>query len=134
MTAKTTTAKTAKAAPATAATGIEDVTAFGQLNVDALTKASELATKAVEGINEEITSYSKKSFDDSVAAAKDLASAKTPTELFEKQSAFAQSAFDGFVAQATKMNEIFTSAAKDITAPIGERFEAATESMKSYTA
>lgn len=132
MTAKTTTAKTAKAAPAP--TGIEDVTAFGQLNVDALTKASELATKAVEGINEEITSYSKKSFDDGVAAAKDLASAKTPTELFEKQSAFAQSAFDGFVAQATKMNEIFTSAAKDITAPIGERFEAATESMKSYTA
>jgi len=132
MTAKTTTAKSAK--PAAAATGIEDVTAFGQLNVDAFTKASELATKAVEGINEEITSYSKKSFDDSVAAAKDLASAKTPTELFEKQSAFAQSAFDGFVAQATKMNEIFTSAAKDITAPIGERFEAATESMKSYTA
>ncbi len=132
MTAKTTTAKTAK--PAAAATGIEDVTAVGQLNVDAFTKASELATKAVEGINEEITSYSKKSFDDSVAAAKDLASAKTPTELFEKQSAFAQSAFDGFVAQATKMNEIFTSAAKDITAPIGERFEAATESMKSYTA
>ena len=132
MSAKTTTAKTAK--PTAAATGIEDVTAFGQLNVDAFTKASELATKAVEGINEEITSYSKKSFDDSVAAAKDLASAKTPTELFEKQSAFAQSAFDGFVAQATKMNEIFATAAKDITAPIGERFEAATESMKSYTA
>ena len=132
MTAKTTTAKAAKTV--TAPKAIEDVTAFGQLNVDALTKASELATKAAEGINEEITSFSKKSFDDSVAAAKDLGSAKTPTEFFEKQSAFAQSAFEGFVAQATKMNEIFTSTAKEITAPIGERFEAATESVKSYTA
>jgi len=132
MTAKTSTAKTAKTA--TAPKGIEDVTAFGQLNVDALTKSSELATKAAEGINEEITSYSKKSFEDGVAAVQDLASAKTPTELFEKQSAFAQAAFEGFVAQATKMNELFTVTAKEVTAPIGERFEAATESMKSYTA
>jgi len=131
MTAKTTTAKKAK--PATAPKGVEDVTAFGQLNADALTKASELATKAAEGINEEITSYSKKSFEDGVAAAKDLASAKTAPEFFEKQSAFAQAAFEGFVAQATKMNEIFATAAKEVTAPIGERFEATAETMKSYT-
>ena len=132
MAAKTTTAKTAKAT--TAPKGIEDVTAFGQLNVDALTKSSEPATKAAEGINEEITSYTKKSFEDGVAAVQDLASAKTAVELFEKQSAFAQAAFDGFVAQATKMNEIFTATAKEVTAPIGERFEAASETMKSYTA
>ena len=132
MTAKASTEKKAKTA--TAPKGFDDVTTFGQANVDAFTKASELATKAVEGINEEITSYSKKSFEDGVAAAKDLASAKTATELFEKQSAFAQSAFEGFVAQATKMNEIFTAAAKDVTAPLGERYEAATESMKPYTA
>ncbi len=131
MTAKTSTSK--KAETTTAPKGLEDVTAFGQSNIDAFTKASELATKAAEGINAEITSYSKKSFEDGVAAAKDLSSAKTATELFEKQSAFAQSAFEGFVAQATKMNEIFTATAKEVTAPIGERFEAATETMKSYT-
>ena len=131
MTAKTSTAKKAKAT--TAPKGIEDVTAFGQLNADALTKASELATKAAESINEELTSYSKKSFEDGVAAAKDLASAKTAPEFFEKQSAFAQAAFEGFVAQATKMNEIFSATAKEVTAPIGERLEAATDTMKSYT-
>ena len=132
MTAKTSTAKkaTITAAPA----GLEEVTAFGQLNADALTKASELATKAVEGINEEITSYSKKSFEDGVAAAKDLASAKTAPEFFEKQSAFAQAAFEGFAAQATKMNEIFAATAKEVTTPLGERFEATTKTMKSYTA
>jgi len=134
MTAKTSTAKKATATTAAAPKGLEDATAFGQLNADALTKASELATKAAEGINEEITSYTKKSFEDGVAAAKDLASAKTAPEFFEKQSAFAQAAFEGFVAQATKMNEMFTTTAKEVTAPIGERFEAATETMKSYTA
>lgn len=132
MTAKTTTANSAKTA--TAPKGLDDVNAFGQLNADAFTKASELATKAVEGINEEFTSFSKKSFEDSVAAAKELATVKTPTEFFEKQAAFTQTAFEGFVAQATKMNEIITAATKEITAPLGERFEVATESMKSYTA
>ncbi|MGE4612692.1 MAG: phasin family protein [Paracoccaceae bacterium] len=127
----TTKANTAKKA-ATAPKGFDDLSAFGQLNVEALTQASELATKAVEGINEELTTYTKKSFEDGVAAVKDLTSVKTPTELFEKQSAFAQSAFEGFVAQATKMNEIFMAATKEVTAPINARVEATTETFKSY--
>jgi hypothetical protein len=55
------------------------------------------------------------------------------TELFEKQTAFAQVAFEGWVSQATKMNEIYVAAAKEITAPLGARMTAATESMKSFT-
>jgi hypothetical protein len=55
------------------------------------------------------------------------------TELFEKQTAFAQSAFEGFFSQATKMNEIVTAAAKDIGAPLGARVTKATEAMKSFS-
>ena len=65
---------------------------------------------------------------------RDLASAKTVTELFDKQTAFAQSAFEGFVSQATKMNEIYVAAAKDITAPLGARVTAATEKLKAFSA
>ena len=97
--------------------GFEGLTAFGQENVDALVKSSEIAAKAAEGIGTEIGAYSKKSFEDGVAAAQDFASAKTLTELFEKQTSYAQTAFEGFVSQATKMNEIYVAAAKDITAP-----------------
>jgi phasin family protein len=113
--------------------GFEEMTAFGQENIDAVVKSGEIAAKAAEGIGNEISAYSKKAFEDGVAAAQDLAAAKTMTELFEKQSAFAQSAFEGFVSQATKMNEIYVAAAKDITAPLGARVNAATESMKSLS-
>lgn len=109
--------------------GLNDVTEFGQQAVETITQTSEIATKAVEGITEEITAFSKKSFDETVAAAQDIATAKTPTEFFEKQTAFATSAFEGFIAQATKMNEIFTAAAKDVSAPINAR---ATESLKAF--
>ena len=60
-------------------------------------------------------------------AAQELAGAKTMTELFEKQTAYAQSAFEGLMQQTTKMNEIYSAAAKDISAPLGARVTAATE-------
>ena len=113
--------------------GFEGLTTFGQENVDAIVKSSEIAAKAAEGIGTEISAYSKKSFEDSVAAAQDLASAKTLTELFEKQTSYAQTAFEGFVSQATKMNEIYVAAAKDISAPLGARVSAATEALKTFS-
>jgi phasin family protein len=96
-------------------------------------KSSEIAAKAAEGIGTEIGAYSKKSFEDGVAAAQDLASAKTLTELFEKQTSYAQTAFEGFVSQATKMNEIYVAAAKDISAPLGARVNAATDALKTFS-
>ena len=113
--------------------GLESLTTFGQENVDALVKSSEIAAKAAEGIGTEISAYSKKAFEDGVAAAQDFASAKTVTELFEKQTAYAQTAFEGFVSQATKMNEIYVAAAKDIAAPLGARVTAATDALKSFS-
>jgi phasin family protein len=113
--------------------GLEGLTTFGQENVDAVVKSSEIAAKAAEGIGTEISAYSKKAFEDGVAAAQDLASAKTMTELFEKQTSYAQTAFEGFVSQATKMNEIYVAAAKDISAPIGARVSAATEALKTFS-
>ncbi len=113
--------------------GFEGLTTFGQENVDAIVKSSEIAAKAAEGIGTEISTYSKKAFEDGVAAAQDFAAAKTVTELFEKQTAYAQSAFEGFVSQATKMNEIYVAAAKDITAPLGARVNAATDALKTFS-
>jgi phasin family protein len=112
--------------------GFEGMSTFGQENMEAVVKSSELAAKAFEGIGSEITAYSKKTFEDSVSAAQELAAAKTMTELFEKQTAFAQSAFEGWLHQATKMNEIITAAAKDVSAPLGKRVSAATDAVKGF--
>lgn len=111
----------------------EGLSSFGQDNVDAFVKSSEIAAKAAEGIGTELSAYSKKAFEDGVAAAQEFAAAKTMTELFEKQTAYAQTTFEGFVNQATKMNEIAVAAAKDITAPLGARVSAATDAFKSFS-
>jgi len=116
------------------AAGFEKMTAFNQDNIDAVMKSSEVASKAAEGFGTEFSTYSKKAFEDTVAAAQDFAAAKNVTELFEKQSAFAKSSFEGFVAQTTKFNDMFAATAKDVTTPLNARVGAASEAMKSFTA
>ncbi len=115
------------------ADGIEKMSAFNQDNFDAIVKSSEVATKAAEGFTNEMSTYSKKAFEDSVAAAQDLASAKNVTELFEKQTAFAKSSFEGFVKQATKFNEMMSATAKDVATPLNARMSAATDAVKTFS-
>lgn len=113
--------------------GFEGMSSFGQDNAEAVAKSSEIAAKAMEGIGSEVAAYSKKTFEDGVAAAQDFASARTMTELFEKQTAFAQTSFEGWLQQTTKMNEIMVAAAKDMSAPIGKRMSAAQDAAKGFS-
>lgn len=115
------------------ASGFEKLNSFGQENMDAMVKSSEIATKAAEGISAEVTEYTKKSFETGVAAAQDFAASKNVTELFEKQTAFAKAYFEDMVKQTTKMNEMMTATAKDVAGPLNARVSAASEAMKAFT-
>ena len=113
--------------------GFEKLSVFGQENVDAVLKTQEIATKAAEGISAELSAYTKKSFEDSVSAAQDFATAKNVTELFEKQSAFAKAYFEGLVKQSSKVNDLVAASAKDIAQPLNARISAATDTVKSFS-
>lgn len=115
------------------AKSFEDVAAFGKDNMDAVVKSTGAAVKVAEEMNAEVLAFSKKSVEESVAAAKELAGTKTVTEFVEKQSAFTKASFDGLVAQMTKFNEMMTSAAKDVSEPLSARVTAATEAAKSVS-
>ena len=112
--------------------GLEDATQFGQDNVEAVVASGKVMAKAAEEMNAEIMAFSKKSYEDSMAAAKELGSVKSVTEFFEMQTTLAKTSFEGFVAEATKLNEMYAAAAKDAFAPINARFTAAAEMVKGY--
>ena len=114
--------------------GFEDVTQFGQENVEALVASGKVVAKAAEEINAEVIAYSKKAYEDTMAASKEMAQARSVTEFFEKNTAFAKSSFEGWVAQATRVNEMYSQAAKEAFAPINARFTAAAEVVKTYRA
>lgn len=112
----------------------EDVAAFSQENMDAFMKSSNIAAKAVEEMNAEFMTFSKKSVEEGVAAVSDMASIKTLPEFVEKQAELAKTSLDGFMQQSAKFNEIFMAAAKDVAEPINARAVAAADLVKSYSA
>ncbi|MEL6792655.1 MAG: phasin family protein [Pseudomonadota bacterium] len=116
------------------AKSFEDVAAFNQDTFDAIVKSSNIAVKAVEEMNAEIVSFSKKSMEEGVAAAKEISSIKTLPELLEKQSEFAKTSMDDLMKQATKFNELYMAAAKDVMEPMNARATAAADLVKSYRA
>ena len=116
------------------AKSFEDVAAFNQDTFDAIVKSSNIAVKAVEEMNAEIVSFSKKSMEEGVAVAKEMSSIKTLPELLEKQSEFAKTSMDDLMKQATKFNELYMAAAKDVMEPMNARATAAADLVKSYRA
>ena len=107
-------------------TNIEDFQKFSKDQVEAATKAATLATKNLQQIASESTDFSKKSVEQGTAAVEQLMGAKSLDKAFEIQSAYAKSAYEGFVAQATKVGEIYTTFFKEAFKPLEGAFAKAT--------
>lgn len=117
-----------------AAKSLETVTAFGQETLDALLKSQNVAAKAAEEIQAEVIAFSKKTVEDGVAHAKDLATAQTVTAFIEKQAGFAKISLDAMMRQSTKMSELMVAASKEMFAPLNARAAAAADMMKGANA
>ena len=81
-----------------------------------LTTVSSM-TKGFQQIAAEATEYSKKSYEDSSAVAEKLVSAKSLDKAIEIQTDYAKNAYETFVAQATKMSELYADMAKEAYKP-----------------
>lgn len=117
-----------------AAKSLETVATFSQETLDALLKSQNVAAKAAEEIQAEVLAFSKKTVEEGVAHAKDLATAQTLNVFIEKQFGFAKVSFDAATRQTAKMNELVIAASKEIFAPLTSRITAAAESVKSVKA
>jgi phasin family protein len=109
----------------------EEFTEFSKGNVEALVESSKLAAKAVETLGQEAADYARKSFENSTAAFKTFASAKSPTELFKLQSDYLKSSFDSAVAESSKVTEAWLKLAGEIVQPVSNRFAVAMEKART---
>lgn len=112
--------------------GLEAASTFNQDNIEAVVASSKIAAKALESLTSELAAYSKKTYEDGMAAAKELSSCRTVVELIEKQTAYSKSSLESFVTEATKLNEMYANATKEALAPLSKRVTAAVELAKEY--
>ena len=85
---------------------------------EAVTAATASSTKGLQAIATEVTDYSKKSFEKSRAHFEKLVGVKNVNEAIQLQSDFAKSAHEDFMAQATKLSEMYGNLAKEAFKPI----------------
>jgi hypothetical protein len=96
----------------------EDFQKLGKDNVDVALKQFGTVSKSWQAIATEFADYSKKSFEDGSAALEKLFGAKTLEKAIEVQSDYVKTAYEGFVAQTTKLGELYTDLAKETYKPL----------------
>ena len=120
----------AKGAMEKGAKMIEELNAFGKGNVEAIVESSKIAARGFETIGQDAADYGRKSFEGVAAAARTMASVKSPTEFLKLQSDFMRQMFDSMVAETSKNTETMLKLAGEVAQPISNRVALAAEKMK----
>jgi len=85
---------------------------------DASVRSYGEVSKGFRAIGATIVDYAKKSFEDGTRAFEQLVGAKSFEEIWEIQSQYAKKAFDSYVAQASKLGEMYVDVARSAYQPV----------------
>jgi phasin family protein len=95
----------------------EDMQKLGKNSMEAALIAFGAWTKGAQAIAVEVVDYSKKSAESSVAAWEKLIGAKSLEQAVEVQADYLKSAYEDFVAEATRLGELYVDLAKESYKP-----------------
>ncbi|MDJ0513738.1 MAG: phasin family protein [Pseudomonadota bacterium] len=98
--------------------GFEEFQKVGKDGFDAYVRSFGEMNKGFQAIAAEFTDYSKKAFEDSTKAFEQLAGAKSFEQAIEIQSQFAKKAYEGYMAEMSKIGEMYVGLAKDAYKPV----------------
>ena len=96
----------------------EDFQKFSKQQIDTVNAVASTMTKGLQEIAAESTDYSKKAFAANTAVVEKLLGAKSVDTAIQIQSEYAKSAYEGFVAQASKINELIVKLATEAFKPV----------------
>jgi phasin family protein len=100
----------------------EDMQKTAKDNMDAAVKAMGTFTKNAQTISTEAADYAKKSYEANAAHLEKLFAVKTLDKAIELNTEFAKTAYEGFVAQTTKMSNIYADLTKEAMKPVEAAF------------
>lgn len=99
--------------------GIEEFQRMGQFKFDMALHGMSQVNKGLHAIATEVTAFSKKSFEESTEALEKLLAADTVEQAMELQTSYARRAYDDYVAEVTKLGEMYVDLAKEAYKPVG---------------
>lgn len=85
--------------------------------MDGMLKSYSEVAKGFQAIASETTDYSKKSFQDMTSYFEALAATRTVEAAYDLQTRYIKSSYEGFVAQSSKIGEMYAELAKTAYKP-----------------
>lgn len=107
-----------------------DAGEFAKGNVEAVMASGKILATGLQEMGKSYVAESKTAAETFTAELKGLATAKSPTEFFEKQSALLRKQFDAAVAASSKNSEAVLKLANEAFQPISTRVSLAVEKIK----
>ncbi|MET0538508.1 MAG: phasin family protein [Xanthobacteraceae bacterium] len=101
---------------------LDEVQKLGKDSMEASLKSWGAISRAVQAITVELADYSKKTFEQSTAATEKLIGAKSLDKAFEVQTDYLRNCYEGFVAEATKLGELYSDVAREAYKPFEGQF------------
>ena len=95
----------------------EEMQKLGKDSMDMAMSTFGAWTKNAQAIAVEVVGYSKKSVEGSAAAWEKLMGAKSLEKAMEVQTEYLRSSYEDFVAEATKLGELYADMAKEAYKP-----------------
>jgi phasin family protein len=108
-----------------------ELNAHGKKNLEAMVESATAAQKGVEALSQHALAYSKKTWEENVAAVQSMTQARSVQELIELQTTWAKSATEAYLSEVTKMTDVLTASVKDSFKPINERVTASVEKFQA---
>jgi len=96
---------------------MDQMNKFGQDSMDMALNSFGAWTKNAQAIACKVADYSKKARQDSAAAWEKLVGAKSVEKALEVQSEYLKSSYEDFIAQSTKLGELYVDLAKEAYKP-----------------
>ena len=97
---------------------IEDIQNMGKTQMEQMSGTVAAMTRGLQAIATETSEYSKRSLESTSAFVEKLVGVKSMDTAIQLQSEFAKAQFEGFMAQATKMGELYRSLTKEAMKPV----------------
>jgi len=95
----------------------DDLQMVGKENVDSALRSFGALSKGTQAIAVEVVDYSKKAFEEGTAAMEKLFGVRSLDKAIELQTEYAKSSYEGFVAKASKISEMYADLAKETYKP-----------------
>lgn len=120
----------AKGAMDKGAATVAELNSFGKGNVEALVESGKIAIAGMQTMAQDQAAYVRKQFEEATAAAKTLASVKSPTEFVKLQGDYLRQQFDTMIAETSRSTEAVLKLAGEVVQPLSNRFALAAEKIK----